>query len=214
MRTRFNLSEFLASLDSADEVNFRKKWSKTFFLVGVVEIVSDDLLVAAFGAMDRWAAQSIDEWSNEFEHAVRSVFHVINQAIHERPLERNDLVLRLAMYCPSKNAIVSVVAIRAFEFELLKDFKEIAMPFLKRAAMASSSAPTNIASTVRAIAFKVLHELESAVVGTADLHQAQIDCSHLFLQWSKSEAESQNATELSRRGNALLSGAGITCEVT
>jgi len=162
----------------------------------------------------RLAAKPTDEWDYQVELAARGAFHVINQAIHERPLERNDLVLRLAMYCPSKNAIVSGVAIRAFEFELLKDFKEIAMPFLKRAAMASSSAPPNIASTVRALAFKVLHELEPTVVGTADLHQAQIDCGHLFLQWSKSKADRHNATELSRRGNALLSGAGITCEVT
>lgn len=162
----------------------------------------DAFIEAAFTTLEVWNLEETKSVDEELAWGLMGVLSVLRQAAERRPEDCRRIAERLVPYCCSRNINISGEAVVFFRF--FPDLIGLTAPSLVRVAALTESAPMAPRLSLRGLAFRTLHHLNSEYAEVKELSQARHDYIRAIFLWSQTCQLSIHAEEYSLLANTLI----------
>jgi hypothetical protein len=192
-----------AKLDQTDRRALRRFWTRIGAL-GEIDRVTDEIVEAAFGALDHFNHESPEEEFADRGGGSWGACVMIRRAIEERPAQRDAILGRLIQYYRCSNIQVAVAAVRALERS--ETCQALAAPYLRQIAAAEETIRSVEGLALRGFAWIMLYRIDATIEGDTSYRAAQLDAAYILRHWhagSAANEESAKAIELARRLEAM-----------
>ncbi len=172
--------EFVREVDRADTGDLLKLWSRSdnrYYLPSV----TDEIVTRAFSALDRFTTETLLD--DNHQRAVKGSLFALGRRIQEEPSEAQALCRNLAArYFHGENSIIAFMSVRQFEVYLPR-YTLFVSDHLVRVASKPLTRPVPCIMSLRAMAFKILLDLDGQFQFWPQLAVARRECLAACLEW-------------------------------
>lgn len=156
---KYNPDEFAARSLTLFDPDFARWWSRGSFAYAFAG-TSEALVSAAFDALTRWSDISFAGSFSLQNQGIQGAIMTIARCIRDSEIRNYELTRQLGLHFHSPNIGIAFCAIRQFDVHVLSPYTIFVIDQLVSVASAAEVPASQSPMSLRAIAFKVLFDLD------------------------------------------------------